>query len=104
MKNKQIEESYKETLKNNLYKLRHAVGLSQYFIAEFLNINRSTYSYYESGKTRPSFQTMLKLSKLYDVSIEMLLTVPLTSSDTERIKDGDKIVKKIERENEKKMK
>lgn len=82
MKTKKVEEKFTKTLQDNLCRLRHAAGLSQYGIAAFLNINRSTYSYYECGKTRPSFQTILNLSRLYDVSIEILLTVPRTCSDT----------------------
>ena len=38
-----------------------------------LNLERSTYAYYETGKTTPSLETLAKLSALYGCNIEDLL-------------------------------
>lgn len=46
---------------------RESCGLSQFQIATVLNIDRSTYTYYETGKTMPSANTIIKLSRLFGV-------------------------------------
>ncbi len=53
--------------------LRTRNGLTQKQVAEVLNIDRSTYAYYESGKTKPDITTFVKLSNLYGVSIDFML-------------------------------
>ena len=50
-----------------LKKLRENCGYTQQQIAEALNIDRSTYAYYESGKTTPDINTIIKLSKIFNV-------------------------------------
>ena len=64
------------TLANNLKIKRRQLGLTQQLISNLLNLERSTYAYYETGKTTPSVETLAKLSELFDCSIEELLTVP----------------------------
>ncbi len=66
------------TLANNLKIKRRQLGLTQQLISNLLNLERSTYAYYETGKTTPSVETLAKLSELFDCSIEELLTVPAT--------------------------
>ncbi len=51
-----------------LRKLRENSGLTQQQVAETLNIDRSTYAYYETGKTTPDINTIIKLAKIYNVS------------------------------------
>ena len=66
-----MENQYKTDFKPSLQKLlrniRLACGLSQREVADALMVNRSTYSYYESGKTSPDVQTLRILAKLYGV-------------------------------------
>ena len=38
-----------------------------------MNCSRSTYTYYETGKSSPDLSTLVTLSKIYNVSIESLL-------------------------------
>lgn len=38
-----------------------------------MNIDRSTYSYYELSKTRPDIETIIMLAKLYDITVDSLL-------------------------------
>ena len=38
-----------------------------------LNIDRSTYAYYETGKTRPDVTSLMLLAKIYGVSLDELL-------------------------------
>lgn len=55
-----------------LKELRQSKNLTQQKIARLLCVDRSTYSYYETGKTQPSLQTLLQLSDFYDVSLDYL--------------------------------
>ncbi|MFI3325162.1 MAG: helix-turn-helix transcriptional regulator [Clostridia bacterium] len=48
-------------------------GLTQAFVAEKLNISRSTYTYYETGKTEPSFNSLAILAKMYNISVDAFL-------------------------------
>lgn len=54
-------------LSMTLKRLRKNCGFSQQQVADSLNIDRSTYSYYEIGKTTPDVNTIIKLSKIFDV-------------------------------------
>lgn len=49
--------------------IRNCYGLNQSQIAQYLNIDRSTYAYYETGKTIPDIFTITKLCHLYNISI-----------------------------------
>ena len=47
--------------------------LSQQQVANALNIERSTYTYYETGKTTPSASMLLKISKIFNVPCAVFL-------------------------------
>lgn len=47
--------------------------MSQRQIADVLDVDRSTYTYYETNKTNPSISLLLKLAKLYGVTVDELL-------------------------------
>lgn len=42
-------------------------------VADLLGIQRSTYAYYETGKVRPRYKTLLEISNLYGISLRFLL-------------------------------
>lgn len=52
--------------------LREAAGLTQKQVAEYINVARSTVAMWESGKSRPLFQNLVSLAKLYHCSIDEL--------------------------------
>ncbi len=52
---------------------RENCELSQQQVATALNVDRSTYTYYETGKTTPSASTLLKLSKIFNVPCAVFL-------------------------------
>ena len=52
---------------------RENCELSQQQVANALNVDRSTYTYYETGKTTPSASTLLKLSKIFNVPCAVFL-------------------------------
>ncbi len=56
--------------------------MTQKQVAEFLNIDRSTYSYYETGKTQPNVDTLVKLCCIFDVSMDVLTEVKRENCDT----------------------
>ncbi len=62
-----------------LSQLRKKNGLRQADVAELLNVCRSTYSYYESGKTEPSFNTLCKLATIFGVDVQDFSTLESTS-------------------------
>ncbi|MBQ8056872.1 MAG: helix-turn-helix transcriptional regulator [Ruminococcus sp.] len=57
-------------------RLRHCrtnCRLSQQQVADALGINRTTYTYYESGRFEPSLHTIVKLAQIFCVDISELL-------------------------------
>lgn len=64
-------EYYKAICKN-LKKFRKGCNLSQQQVAESIGIDRSTYAYYESGRTIPGFDTMDMLTKIFNISYDEL--------------------------------
>lgn len=55
-------------LSQTLKKLRENCGYTQQQVADALNLERSTYTYYETGKTTPDINTIVKLAKIFNVS------------------------------------
>lgn len=58
---------------NNLKKLRKESGLKQQDLAEKLSISRSTVAKWETGKNQPDNETLLKLSSIFNTSIDYIL-------------------------------
>lgn len=56
-----------------IYELRKEKNLSQYELADMVPISRQGVSKWERGKTIPDTQTLVVLSKIFDVSINELL-------------------------------
>lgn len=68
-------------LGNHLRELRRKFALTQKQVADALHIDRSTYSYYELGKTWPDPPTLLYLAKLFGIGMfELISSDDLTSS------------------------
>ena len=55
--------------------LRRRHYLTQAELSKALNLDRSTYAYYELGYTRPPLETLVRISRAYDVSLEVLLGI-----------------------------
>ena len=56
-----------------LKKFRENIGYTQQQMADALNVERSTYAYYETGKTSPSLETIMRIKDILNVSLEDLL-------------------------------
>ena len=53
--------------------LRKAKKLSQKEVAAHINIPATTYNTYESGRTEPPIEILVRLSHLYDIPIDMIV-------------------------------
>lgn len=58
----------------NLKYLRNSLGISQKEISDYLKLNPSSYSNYESGRREPGIDTLIKISNFLNVEIDKLLT------------------------------
>ena len=69
-------------LNQRLKHFRTTSGLTQQQVADVLGLDRSTYAYYESGKTTPDIKSVNKLLKVFNISYYELMdeTDPTTVS------------------------
>lgn len=77
-------------INERLRELRIKFGYTQNQISRMLNIDRSTYAYYETGKTRPDVTSLILLAKIYGVSLDELLgdeSEPKSVSDRRLVTD-----------------
>ena len=63
-----------DELASNLKKAREKAELTQKQVSKIVNIERSSLSYYEIGRSLPSIFTLIKLSEIYRISIYRLIT------------------------------
>jgi len=56
-----------------LRKLRKENGLTQQQVADFLHLDRSTYAYYESGRTKINIDILIRLARFFQVSLASLV-------------------------------
>lgn len=68
---------------NRLKTLRIQKGLTQKDIYEYMQVAKSTYSYWETGRTEPDQKSLIKLAKFYNVSVDYLLENDTTEKPTE---------------------
>lgn len=57
-----------------LRELRLRSGYSQKNVADLLNVNRSTYTYYETGKTTPDPVTLNRIAKIFGVPLAVFFS------------------------------
>ena len=67
-------ESKKNTLSYKLETLRKNKGLTQKDVADILKVNRTTYTKYETGVTEPNVSSLRKLSEIFGVDMNCLLS------------------------------
>ncbi|MGI6309490.1 MAG: helix-turn-helix domain-containing protein [Bacilli bacterium] len=81
-----------DKLASNLKKMRELKGVSQYKLAEELNIKRSAYGNYETGMSYPEFYTLEKIADYYKIDVRDLLGL---APDFEKGLDIDKEAKEL---------
>lgn len=60
-------------MENRIKELRKKHRMSQIHLSIELEVSQETVSAYEKGKYYPSFQTLLKLSKIFNSSIDYIM-------------------------------
>lgn len=73
MMKKKKEELVAYTLADKITQLRHTMKLTQKDMANQLHVDRSTYSYYEIGKTIPSLTNLLFMARFFNVTVDLLI-------------------------------
>ena len=86
-------------MNNRIKDLREDMDLRQSDLAEATGIDQRTISNYETGKTKPDSDALIKLADFFNVSIDYLVgRIPFnTPSDPNRIKLIRKIQKDLEK-------
>ncbi len=62
-------------LSENLRVLRKSFKLTQQEVADILGIDRSTYTFYEAGKSTPTKENIVKICDIFNVTVGYLLGV-----------------------------
>jgi len=63
----------KAAFADRIAKLRVSKGLSQHQLSQLLGVKRSVVSYYESGDRLPSYDVLMEMSRVFNVSTDYLL-------------------------------
>ena len=61
-------------LSDQITRLRKSAGMNQLQLGERLNISPSAVGMYEQGRRTPSLETLVRLSVLFGVSLDYLIT------------------------------
>lgn len=67
------EKQPRSLFSDRLRMLRKASNMTQKQVAQKLSIDRSTYAYYEIDKTKPDYETLMRISRIFNVSVDYLL-------------------------------
>lgn len=67
------DERFRLEFAGQLRRIRKLYGYTQQEVAEKIYMNRSAYTYYETGKVQPGIETLIRLADLYDISVDCLL-------------------------------
>lgn len=76
---------------DNIRFLRHKKSLSQQSIADNLGISRVRYAKYEDGRSEPPFDVLLNISKYFNISIDLMLSLDVRKyplEDTIKLPDN----------------
>ncbi|MCR4925548.1 MAG: helix-turn-helix transcriptional regulator [Clostridiales bacterium] len=71
-----------------LKQLRKQCSYTQAEISKILGIDRSTYAYYESEKTQPNIETIIKIARVYNITTDSLLGVEKKDAKSFVVADG----------------
>lgn len=55
--------------------LRTFTGVSQQQVADYIHVNRSTYSYYELGESKPPLDVLCALAEYFNVNLGYLMGI-----------------------------
>ena len=78
-------------LADNLRLLRKNFKLTQQEVADILGVDRSTYTFYEAGKSTPTKENIIKLCDIYNVTVGYLLGVEKNCPELKVANRSDRI-------------
>ncbi|WP_415327343.1 XRE family transcriptional regulator [Chryseobacterium sp. MMS23-Vi53] len=67
----------------NIRLLRGKLGKTQRELSQQIEITPSRYSSYENGRSKPPVEILIKISRMFHVSIDLLLSIDLTKYSLE---------------------
>lgn len=68
-------------LHRKILELRKINNYTQQYVADYLEVDKSTYAHYEAGRRTPNVSKLRKLAELYDLEDELLgSTFPIEAS------------------------
>lgn len=82
--------------------LRTQRKVSQKQLAEYLNVTQVQISKYELGKNEPDLETLSKIAKFYDVTIDYILDkepndlIVISKNDFKKLKEASEIIQRID--------
>ena len=69
-------------LAENMRYHRQRLNLRQSWMADYLSVDRTTYSHYEAGRSTPSYRSLVMLGRLFGISTDCLLAdMPVDEND-----------------------
>ena len=83
----QAKKKKRSVFAHRLRILRRQTGVTQKEIAQSLNIDRSTYAYYETDKTNPDLITLRRMANIFQVSTDYLLGIEPADGHTVPVRD-----------------
>lgn len=66
---------------HNIKKIRQAKNISQSDFAALFSLARPSVGAYEEGRSEPKIETLIQISRYFDISIDVMLTRQLSSKD-----------------------
>ena len=84
------------TLAESLKQIRRKYKMTQDDVALFLGVSRSGYTYYETGKSAPSVESLKKLAMMYDITVDELVGMPEKISGKRAVSEENLATKGID--------
>ena len=76
----------------NIKKIRQIKGLSQQAFADLLDLTRGIISSYEEGRAEPKIETLLHISKFFNLTTDELISKPLTVNQLANFSDVEQLI------------
>ena len=84
-------------MQNRIKDLREDRDLKQSELARSTGIDQRTISNYETGKTKPDSESLIKLADFFDVSIDYLVGRNYSKPTPDRVEIIERIQKELEK-------
>ncbi len=76
-------------MENRIRELRKQRHMSQIFLSIMLEVSQESVSAYENGKCYPSFQSLLKLSEIFNTSIDYIMGLTDKNSNSRELNEKE---------------